>query len=285
MKVRRSLYLTVLVLLSVTLTLPFISNHAVATQQQPSHNQSNKNKSDRVAQTLQDFKPGRDMLQRKGVPFDPNTLLDPDWKEKLARDFDQMPELQTVRQPGKRLKGVQMAGVLYLPEKVEVDGDLVILARQVIFEGKDAVIKGNHNVYFFPIEVTGFLGAPLEVAMIKQPRFQNASFSHSPRKTFIPPLLADGFSLTIDTSGRGVKEWLEEQNQRIAVKFRKINWQTGGQNHDGTNNSSLVGSTGGIGLTGGNGGPDPAPAGAGGNCGSSQPSGGDGTAGNDGNPG
>src|SRR6185369_1868840 len=158
-------------------------------------------------------------------------------------------------------------------------------ARQVIFEGKDAVIKGNHNVYFFPIEVTGFLGAPLEVAMSKQPRFQNASFSHSPRKTFIPPLLADGFSLTIDTSGRGVKEWLEEQNQRIAVKFRKINWQTGGQNHDGTNNSSLVGSTGGIGLTGGNGGPDPAPAGAGGNCGSSQPSGGDGTAGNDGNPG
>src|SRR6185369_12427401 len=156
-------------------------------------------------------------------------------------------------------------------------------ARQVIFEGKDAVIKGNHNVYFFPIEVTGFLGAPLEVAMSKQPRFQNTRFSHSPRKTFIPPLLADGFSLTIDTSGRGVKEWLEEQNQRIGVKFGKINWQ--GQNHDGTNNSGLVGSPGTIGLTGGSGGPDPAPAGAGGNCGSSQPSGGDGTGGNDGNTG
>src|SRR5678815_5147837 len=108
MKFRRSLNLTVLVLLSLTLTVPFTSNHAVATRQQPSHNQPKKNKSEQVAQTLQDFKPGREMLQRKGVPFDPDTLLDPDWKEKLARVFDQMPELQTVRQPGKRLKGVQM---------------------------------------------------------------------------------------------------------------------------------------------------------------------------------
>src|ERR1044072_1226983 len=93
MKARRYLNLTVLVLLSLALTFPFASNHAVATQQQqPSHNPSSKNKGEQAAQTLKAFKPGREMLQRKGVPFDPDTLLDPDWKEKLGPVFDQMPE-------------------------------------------------------------------------------------------------------------------------------------------------------------------------------------------------
>src|SRR5262249_41982984 len=131
MKIRSSLHLTLLVLLSLTLTVPFNFNHAGATQQpQQSSKQSEESQSERDARTLRDFKPGHDMLQRKGVPFDPDKLLDQNWKENLAREFDQMPELRTIRQPGKKLKGVQMAGILYLPEKVDVDGDLVILARQ-----------------------------------------------------------------------------------------------------------------------------------------------------------
>jgi len=136
MKIRSFVNLTLFLLLCLSLTFPFSSNHAVATQQQPSPDQSTETKRERDARILRDFKPGHEMLQRKGVPFDPDTLLDPFWKEKLARHFDQMPELRTVRQPGKRLKGVQMAGILYLPEQVELDGDLLILARQVIFEGR-----------------------------------------------------------------------------------------------------------------------------------------------------
>lgn len=285
MKIRSFLKLTLFSLLSLSLTFPFTSNHAVATQQQPGSNQSSETtQSERDARTRRDFAPGREMLLRKGVPFDPDTLLDPFWKEKLTREFDQMPELRTVRQPGKRLKGVQMAGVLYLPEKVEVTGDLVILARQVIFEGQHGVIKGNHNVYFFPIDVTGFLGTTLEVAMSKQEsRFQKVSFSGSPPQPTVPPLLADGWSLTIDTSGRGLKEWLEEHNQRIGVKFVKTNLQ--GQNTSGTDNSGFTGSTGNTGQIGGSGGPDPATAGTPGNCSSGNSSGGNGTGGNDGGTG
>src|ERR1051325_6159271 len=114
MKIRSSLNLTLLSLLFLSLTFPFTSNHAVATQQQPSPNQSNETtQREQHARLLRDFKPGYEMLRQKGVPFDPETLLDPYWKEKLTHEFDQMPELRTVRQPGKRLKGVQMAGVLY----------------------------------------------------------------------------------------------------------------------------------------------------------------------------
>src|SRR5215212_1404053 len=285
MKIRRTLNLSVFVSLCLSLTLPFNSNHAVATQQQQrSPNQSNETQLKRDARILRDFTPAREMLQRKGVPFDPDTMLDPDWKEKLARQFDEMPELQTVREPGRRLKGVHMAGILYLPEKVQVDGDLVILARQVIFEGKDAVIKGNHNVYFFPIDVTGFLGTTLEVAMNKQePRFQKASFGGSPPKAHVPPLLADGWSITIDTSGRGREEWLAEQNHLLGVKFVKTSWQGGTVNHDGSAGST--GSTGGAGLTGGGGGPDPAAAGAAGNCSTSHPSGTNGSTGANGSSG
>ena len=140
-----------------------------------------------------------------------------------------------------------MADVLYLPEKVELTGHLVILARKVIFEGRHAVIKGNHSVYFYPIDLTGMLGTTLEVAMSKQePRFVKASFGRSSPERFVPTLLTDDWSLTIDTSGRGRKEWLEQQNLTTAVKFVKASLQGGTTNHNGTDQSGSTGSPGNI---------------------------------------
>src|SRR6185295_10826797 len=37
------------------------------------------------------------------VPFDPDILLEPDWKQRLQPVFDQMPELQAARQGGDRI--------------------------------------------------------------------------------------------------------------------------------------------------------------------------------------
>lgn len=123
---------------------------------------------ERRARLLKSFKAGRDLLLKKGVPFNPDELLDRDWQAKLSPKFAAMPEMQVSRRSGKRLKGVQLADILYLPERVELTGDTVILARQVVFEGRHAVIKGNFNVYFFPAEVDGVLGTTLEAAMAEQ---------------------------------------------------------------------------------------------------------------------
>src|SRR5438067_2575586 len=64
------------------------------------------------------FKPAKDLLEQKGVPFEAEILLDADWRAKLDPIFARMPEMQVERRLGKELRGVQLADVLYLPEKV-----------------------------------------------------------------------------------------------------------------------------------------------------------------------
>ena len=61
-----------------------------------------------------------------------------------------------------------MADTLYLPERVEITGDTVILAKQLIFEGRNPVLKGNYAIYVFAIEVDGVLGTTLDVAINQQ---------------------------------------------------------------------------------------------------------------------
>ena len=122
----------------------------------------------------------------RGVPFDPDMLLEPDWREKLVPKFALMPELQQSRLGLKKLEGLQLADTLYLPERVELSGDTVILARQVIFGGNNIVIKGPHDLHVFVVE-------PLAVAtdvsesrldgtfqMVKKARFSSSQSFRSP---------------------------------------------------------------------------------------------------------
>ena len=222
---------------------------------------------ERYARLAEDFKPARDLLRRKGVPFEPELLLSSRWKEILAPKFAQMPEMRVTRRSGGKLKGVQLADTLYLPEKVELTGDTVILANYVLFEGRHAVIKGNYNVYVFPVVTEGVLGTTLGAAMKKRgARFSTVNFNNSsPARRFVPPLLQEGWSITVDTSGRGYREWLEEQKQRTQAGFVKTSLQ--GSTVDNSGAPGSVGPTGELGLTGGNGTPDPARNGDNGECG------------------
>ena len=79
-----------------------------------------------------DFEKAKSILVDKHVPFDPEILLTTHWRRTLKPAFDQMPELQEVRRGTRRLKGVQMAHTLYLPEKVQLEGDTVILVRNLM---------------------------------------------------------------------------------------------------------------------------------------------------------
>jgi len=88
-----------------------------------------------------DFEPARRLLLNQGVPFDPDLLLEPNWKSALAPVFAQMPEMQISRYQGGPLSGVELADTLYLPEKVQLSYDLVIIAKHLVFEGNDVLIK------------------------------------------------------------------------------------------------------------------------------------------------
>jgi hypothetical protein len=103
----------------------------------------------------------KNLLVARQIPFDPEILLTPHWRKTLKPVFDQMPELQEMRRGTKRLNGVEIAHTLYLPEKVQLEGDTVILVRNLIFDGNDAVIRGPFSIYVYPVDVSGLLGTAM----------------------------------------------------------------------------------------------------------------------------
>jgi hypothetical protein len=102
----------------------------------------------------QEFARSRELLKSKGVPFDPDQLLDAGWRETLKATLSQMPELRTANfPPSNRLGGVYLAGTLYLPEKMIADEDVFILARRVIYAGKDVeIVAPGRNVALFIVD-------------------------------------------------------------------------------------------------------------------------------------
>lgn len=227
------------------------------------------------------FKKGRELLQKKGVPFDPNELLEPDWRKRLKPTFAQMREMQETRVVRQaQLKGVQLADTLYLPEKVEISGDTVILANQVIFEGRNAVLKGNYGVHFFAVDVDGVLGTTLEVAVAQQggPKFSLASYrnrskasSQPPPKWFVPRLLKQDWTIRIDTSGQSAEEWQAKQKKMLAkVRFVRTAQDSP---QDKSGEAGATGETGQMGPPTCDGTPDPSPRGDDGSCPSGSPHG------------
>jgi hypothetical protein len=165
------------------------------------------------------FSSGRDLLLKKGVPFEPNILLEENWREQIAPFTKQMPEMAQVRRASARLKGAQLADTLYVPENVQLTGDTVILARRLIFEGPNVLIKGPHNIQVFPIEseeLDGF--SPEGRARNLSQRFSKASFDDSTSSRTATRQSAPPVTLTIDVSGLGRKEWLEQQQEATQIR-------------------------------------------------------------------
>jgi hypothetical protein len=118
----------------------------------------------------------RRLLLEARVPFEPVTLFTRHWRQRLSPVFEAMPEMKINKQQFDDLKGVHLADTLYLPDQVKLAGDTVIVAKRVIFQGREVLIKGPYSVHIFAVDSV---------------------------KTE-----STGGTITIDTSGRGKKEWL-----------------------------------------------------------------------------
>jgi hypothetical protein len=101
-----------------------------------------------------EFASTRQLLMAEGVPFEPNELLEPGWQVRLRPQLDRMAELQQDRVVRTRhMVGAYISGTLTLPERMKGDGDIVVLARHVVFAGPHVeIIAPTHNVSLFIID-------------------------------------------------------------------------------------------------------------------------------------
>ncbi|HWX42479.1 MAG TPA: hypothetical protein VN345_15110, partial [Blastocatellia bacterium] len=100
------------------------------------------------------FTKSRDLLLMEGLPFDPDDLLDPMWPQVLGPQLAATPQMQEDKVVySNHLKGVYIARTLTIPEKTRGDGDVVILARKLIFAGEEVEIAApGHDVSIFAAE-------------------------------------------------------------------------------------------------------------------------------------
>ena len=246
-----------------------------------------------IQERKEKFQPAKKMLLEKGVAFEPEVLLSSEWREKLKVSFDRMSEMQTSLRLGKEIEGVQIADTVILPEKVELTGDLVILANTIVFEGRQTLIKGiGKNVYVFPIKETFHIEKTFEDIL------QNQGFS----KENIPDInkrvyekfnlegeAKTGF-LKISVNGQGYDEWLAKQKSLLIKKTSVSNPEMDDPVPCPPQTPKCNAGIGGLGITGTNGyysgyTPPPPADGPNGNCDANFPDGGPGIAGLPGNTG
>lgn len=163
-----------------------------------------QNAQNEIESRKRNFEIANNLLRRKGVPFDPEVLLEDHWQQTLAPVLAQMPEMQEIRYNGEALGGVELADTLYLPEKIQVLDNLVIVAKHLVFEGADILIKGNHNISIFPAEKVTVIRSSLPKRRLKQGGKESLTVEIPDTRP-----VDKGGSITIDTSGIGYKEWLE----------------------------------------------------------------------------
>ena len=133
-----------------------------------------------------------------------------------------------------KLKGVQLAHTLYLPDNIQLTGDTVILARRLVFLGRNVVIKGNFDIHIFTIDETQLVD---NSSLRKHDaKFVKAGLLKTSTLASLKPVQG---LITIDTSGAGREQWLENQRRKQLAKqagrSKQANHAALPQNADGAN--------------------------------------------------
>ena len=120
---------------------------------------------------------------------------------------EKFPAMQSVKLYSEPLRGVVMADRLTLAEKLKIDADTVVIAREIIFNGSAPVIRGAHEFHLFALSsVNAANGADTVI--------------------------------TIDTSGEGVNYVPVPAESSIKAGHRTVTIDTSGANGDAGSNAT-----------------------------------------------
>jgi hypothetical protein len=92
------------------------------------------------------------LLRSENIPIDAGLLFTPNGRQKLGSQLTLYPDMQIAKTLSAPLHGIVMADTLTFPETSLIDGDTLIIARQVIFTGRAPTIKGGHDFHFFVLD-------------------------------------------------------------------------------------------------------------------------------------
>jgi hypothetical protein len=92
------------------------------------------------------------LLTKERVPFEPTILFARNWKSRVRPYLESMPQMWKTQTLPQRFGGAKIANIVYLPDKIELTGDTVILANYVVFASKQVEIVGYNDLLVFPME-------------------------------------------------------------------------------------------------------------------------------------
>jgi hypothetical protein len=130
-------------------------------------------------------------------------------RKKLAAQLANFPAMQSGRFYSDPLRGVVMADMLTFAEKLPIEGDTVVIARQIVFSGKAPVIKGPHELHVFA--------------------FNSVSAANGIETV-----------ITLDTSGEGVNYIPVPADSQIKVGNGSVTINTSGADGESGSNASAV---------------------------------------------
>jgi hypothetical protein len=93
------------------------------------------------------------MLKQKKIPFDPNIVVEAGWQQRIDPALLDLPEIKKNLRVSEPLKGVYLANILLVGGDVRLNGDAVLLIKELApdDENRDLKISGRGDLFMFII--------------------------------------------------------------------------------------------------------------------------------------
>ena len=152
------------------------------------------------------------LLKDEKIDLEAELFFTSQGRKKLRAQLEQFPAMQSGKFYSDPLRGVLMADTLTFAEKLPIEADTVVIARQIIFTGKAPVIKGPHELHVFAL---------------------NSVNAANGSETVI----------TIDTSGEGVNYVPVPAESQIKTGDGSVTFNTNGADGEAGSNASAAPAT------------------------------------------